>query len=199
MGVVIAWYGSNIGVLLLNKYLLSNYGFSFPVFLTTCHMILCSLFSYVISLTHLVPLQRLRSTTQFAKLLALALLFCFSVVCGNVSLRYIPVSFNQAIGATTPFFTALFAFAVTAKREAWLTYATLLPVVAGVIVATGGKVEFYEPAALYGTYSNDCLTSCNIIDGRKRHSDHSRSCKKGYQNFLVSATQFFSCLFCEPD
>ncbi|KAG5088701.1 hypothetical protein GLYMA_01G110300v4 [Glycine max] len=144
IGVVIAWYSSNIGVLLLNKYLLSNYGFRFPVFLTTCHMMVCSLFSYVIvSVTDAVPLQRVRSRSQFGRIVALGVVFCFSVVCGNVSLRYIPVSFNQAIGATTPFFTAVFAYAVSAKREAWVTYATLLPVVAGVVVASGGEPSFH--------------------------------------------------------
>ncbi|KAG5060292.1 hypothetical protein JHK87_001321 [Glycine soja] len=200
IGVVIAWYSSNIGVLLLNKYLLSNYGFRFPVFLTTCHMMVCSLFSYVIvSVTDAVPLQRVRSRSQFGRIVALGVVFCFSVVCGNVSLRYIPVSFNQAIGATTPFFTAVFAYAVSAKREAWVTYATLLPVVAGVVVASGRKVEFYEPAALYGSNSSDGITSCNIVDGGKCDSDHNGSCQKGYQNFLVSASQFISCVFCEPD
>ncbi|KAG5071513.1 hypothetical protein AAZX31_03G068300 [Glycine max] len=144
IGVVIAWYTSNIGVLLLNKYLLSNYGFRFPVFLTTCHMLVCSLFSYVIvSVTEAVPLQRVRSRSQFWRIVALGVVFCFSVVCGNVSLRYIPVSFNQAIGATTPFFTAVFAYAVSAKREAWVTYATLLPVVAGVVIASGGEPSFH--------------------------------------------------------
>ncbi|KAG6414136.1 hypothetical protein SASPL_126854 [Salvia splendens] len=33
-----------------------------------------------------------------------------------ISLRYLPVSFN------TPFFTALFAYLITRKREAWATY-----------------------------------------------------------------------------
>lgn len=137
IGVVTGWYSSNIGVLLLNKYLLTNYGFLFPVFLTTCHMLLCSLLSYVISVTDMVPLQSLRSQKQFWKIVALSVVFSFSVVCGNVSLRFIPVSFNQAIGSTTPFFTAVFAYAVTSKREAWVTYATLLPVVTGVIIASG--------------------------------------------------------------
>ncbi|XP_047164084.1 probable sugar phosphate/phosphate translocator At3g11320 [Vigna umbellata] len=143
IGVVTAWYSSNIGVLLLNKYLLTNYGFRFPVFLTTCHMLLCSLLSYVISVTDMVPLQSLRSQAQFWKIVALSVVFSFSVVCGNVSLRFIPVSFNQAIGATTPFFTAVFAYAVTSKREAWVTYATLLPVATGVIIASGGEPSFH--------------------------------------------------------
>ncbi|XP_015960845.1 probable sugar phosphate/phosphate translocator At5g05820 [Arachis duranensis] len=144
IGVVISWYSSNIGVLLLNKYLLSNYGFKYPVFLTMCHMMMCSLLSFIaISIMQVVPLQNIQSRRQFAKICFLSLVFCFSVVCGNISLNYIPVSFNQAIGATTPFFTAVFAYFMTSKREAWVTYCTLLPVVGGVIIATGGERSFH--------------------------------------------------------
>ncbi|KAH9291862.1 hypothetical protein KI387_042951, partial [Taxus chinensis] len=51
-----------------------------------------------------------------------------------------------AVGATTPFFTAVFAYVMTVKREAWLTYLTLVPVVTGVIIASGGEPSFH----LYG-------------------------------------------------
>ena len=47
------------------------------------------------------------------------------------------MSFNQAVGATTPFFTALFAYLMTFKREAWVTYGALVPVVTGVVIASG--------------------------------------------------------------
>lgn len=144
IGLVAAWYSSNIGVLLLNKYLLSNYGFKYPIFLTMCHMTACSLLSYIaIAWMKMVPMQTIRSRVQFMKISALSLIFCASVVSGNVSLKYLPVSFNQAIGATTPFFTALFAYLMNVKREAWLTYATLIPVVLGVIVASGGEPSFH--------------------------------------------------------
>ncbi|XP_028783633.1 probable sugar phosphate/phosphate translocator At3g11320 [Neltuma alba] len=144
IGAVISWYSSNIGVLLLNKYLLSNYGFAYPVFLTLCHMTACSFFSYVaVYVMNVVPFQSVKSTNQMVKICGLSVVFCFSVVCGNISLKYIPVSFNQAIGATTPFFTAVFAYLVNRKREAWVTYATLVPVVAGVVIATGGEPNFH--------------------------------------------------------
>ncbi|XP_019265728.1 PREDICTED: probable sugar phosphate/phosphate translocator At5g05820 [Nicotiana attenuata] len=105
IALVAAWYSSNIGVLLLNKYLLSNYGFKYPIFLTMCHMTACSLFGYIaIAWMKIVPMQTIRSRVQFVKISALSLVFCGSVVSGNISLRYLPVSFNQAIGATTPFF-----------------------------------------------------------------------------------------------
>ncbi|KAA8534118.1 hypothetical protein F0562_031690 [Nyssa sinensis] len=144
VGLVTAWYSSNIGVLLLNKYLLSNYGFKYPIFLTMCHMMACSLLSYIaIAWMKMVPMQTIRSRVQFFKISTLSLVFCASVVSGNISLRYLPVSFNQAIGATTPFFTAVFAYLMTLKREAWLTYVTLIPVVTGVIIASGGEPSFH--------------------------------------------------------
>ncbi|KAK4431744.1 putative sugar phosphate/phosphate translocator [Sesamum alatum] len=144
MGLVAAWYSSNIGVLLLNKYLLSNYGFKYPIFLTMCHMTACSLLSYIaIVWMKMAPVHTVKSRVQFMKISALSLIFCASVVSGNISLKYLPVSFNQAIGATTPFFTAVFAYLMTLNREAWLTYVTLIPVVAGVIIATGSEPSFH--------------------------------------------------------
>ncbi|MFS8001670.1 putative sugar phosphate transporter domain-containing protein [Helianthus anomalus] len=144
IGLVSSWYASNIGVLLLNKFLLSNYGFKYPIFLTMCHMTACSLLSYVaIVWFKTVPLQTVRSRVQFLKICGLSLVFCASVVSGNVSLRYLPVSFTQAVGATTPFFTAVFAYVMTMKKEAWLVYFTLVPVVTGVVIASGGEPSFH--------------------------------------------------------
>ncbi|XP_020230773.1 UDP-URONIC ACID TRANSPORTER 1 [Cajanus cajan] len=142
--LVTLWYSSNIGVILLNKYLLSNYGFKFPIFLTMCHMSACAVLSYVsIVFFKVVPQQMIKSRSQFMKIATLSLVFCASVVGGNVSLRYLAVSFNQAVGATTPFFTAVFAYLATLKREAWVTYAALVPVVAGVVIASGGEPGFH--------------------------------------------------------
>ncbi|KAM3228939.1 hypothetical protein ACQJBY_060081 [Aegilops geniculata] len=109
-----------------------------------CHMSACALFSYAaIAWLRIVPMQLVRSRVQLAKISALSLVFCGSVVSGNVSLRYLPVSFNQAVGATTPFFTAVFAYIMTVKRESWITYLTLVPVVTGVVIASGGEPSFH--------------------------------------------------------
>jgi len=127
-------------VLLLNKYLLSVYGFRFPILLTACHMTACTLLSALVH-HHRSSSRRgsssSRSRAQLARVAVLGAVFCASVVAGNVSLRHLPVSFNQAVGATTPFFTALLAYAVAGRREACATYAALVPVVAGVVIATG--------------------------------------------------------------
>ncbi|KAL4425928.1 hypothetical protein ABPG75_009944 [Micractinium tetrahymenae] len=140
--VILSWYGSNIGVLLLNKYLLSIFGFKCPVFLTLCHMLACSCMSYCVAASRLVALQPVTSRRQFYKISLLALVFCLTVVLGNVSLKFIPVSFNQAIGATTPAFTALLAWMVMHQRESPAVYLSLVPVVVGVVIASGAEPLF---------------------------------------------------------
>ncbi|KAL7608422.1 probable sugar phosphate/phosphate translocator At1g12500 [Lactuca sativa] len=142
--IIASWYLSNIGVLLLNKYLLSFYGFRYPIFLTMLHMISCTFYSLIaIRWFQIVPFQQISSRKQFFKIFALSAIFCFSVVCGNTSLRYLPVSFNQAIGATTPFFTAIFAFLITCKKESAEVYFALMPVVFGIVLASNSEPLFH--------------------------------------------------------
>lgn len=108
------------------------------------HMISCTLYSLVaIRWFQIVPFQQIQSRKQFLKIFALSAIFCFSVVCGNTSLRYLPVSFNQAIGATTPFFTAIFAFLITCKKESAEVYLALMPVVFGIVLASNSEPLFH--------------------------------------------------------
>ena len=60
-----------------------------------CHMVACASWGHIASALHLVPQQRVHSRWQLVKIAVLASVFCLTVVMGNISLRYIPVSFNQ--------------------------------------------------------------------------------------------------------
>ncbi|CAL8462871.1 g2405 [Coccomyxa elongata] len=137
MLVIAAWFASNIGILLLNKHMLGGYGFKYPVFLTFCHMLACVILSQATHASGIVKLQPLQSRRQFLKVSTLATTFLLSVVLGNVSLRYIPVSFSQAMGAMTPALTAFAAFLVLGTIEEPLTYAMLIPIMVGIVMAAG--------------------------------------------------------------
>ncbi len=78
-----------------------------------------------------------------AKICFLSVIFCATIVLGNASLKYLPVSFNQAVGSTTPFFTAIFAFACMGTRESFVTYLTLIPIMGGIAIASGGEPLFH--------------------------------------------------------
>lgn len=88
------------------------------MFLTLCHMIACCLLSYVLSLTKSYPIRALKSRKQLWKVCLLATIFCITIVLGNMSLKYIAVSFSQAVGSATPFFTAVFALML--QGTCWL-------------------------------------------------------------------------------
>lgn len=88
-----------------------------PVFLTLCHMMACATLGYLLSMSQFTPIKPLKSKKQLWKICLLATIFCITIVLGNLSLKYIPVSFNQAIGATTPFFTAIFAVMFQGKEH----------------------------------------------------------------------------------
>ena len=115
--ITLLWYTSNISVVILNKFLLSSFNFKKPFVLTLCHMLLSSCLSYFVSTTNVHKVQYVKTRLQFIKICVLALVFVTSVGLGNVSLRYIPVSFNQAIGACTPFFTAILVILIQGKER----------------------------------------------------------------------------------
>ncbi|PON64085.1 Sugar phosphate transporter domain containing protein [Trema orientale] len=170
--IIASWYFSNIGVLLLNKYLLSFYGFRYPIFLTMLHMIACASYSSVaINVLEVVPRQHILSRKQFLKIFALSAIFCFSVVCGNTSLRYIPVSFNQAVGATGPFFTAIFAFLITCKKESAEVYLALLPVVFGIVLASNSEPLFNLFGFLVCVSSTAARALKSVVQGLLLTSD----------------------------
>ena len=53
------------------------------------------------------------------------------------------MSFNQVIAATTPFFTAIFAFLITCKKESAEVYCAPLPVVLGTVLASNSEPLFH--------------------------------------------------------
>jgi drug/metabolite transporter (DMT)-like permease len=85
-------------------------------------MLACCALAYALSLTKSFPIRPLRSRRQLWKVCLLAAIFCVTIVLGNMSLKYIAVSFSQAVGSATPFFTALFALALQGgEGEFWGT------------------------------------------------------------------------------
>ncbi|MEW5308111.1 MAG: hypothetical protein WDW38_000095 [Sanguina aurantia] len=141
--MVAAWYSCNIAMILMNKFMLTSAGFHHPVFLTLCHMSTCAALGGLLSLAKITTLAPIKTSGQMWKVFLLSCIFCTTVVLGNASLRFITVSFGQAIGAATVLFTAILSFIFQGARESHLTYAALIPIVAGVVITSGGEPEFH--------------------------------------------------------
>ena len=128
--------------------MLTTYNFKFPFLLTLYHMCMTAFLSGVLSAAGFIPAKRVQSWTQLLKIVVLSAAFCLAILLGNISLQYIPVSFNQAIGATTPLFTAILAFVMLRKRETLLTYLALVPVMGGITLA----IRFEPTFSAYGFF-----------------------------------------------
>lgn len=81
--------------------------------------------------------------SQKVPIVVLGTMFCVSVVSGNMSFKYIHVSFAQAIGSTTPAFSALFAAMMLGIYEHKYTLLALIPVVLGAAIATWNEPVFH--------------------------------------------------------
>jgi solute carrier family 35 protein E3 len=103
-----------------------------------------SIFILKILKLKMFPFTYLDWNKYFWGAVPLAVLFCTNIVLGNISLRWVPVSFMQTVKSSVPF------FAVVLERNFFWDGSeidrridlSLVPIVGGVAMATYGEVNF---------------------------------------------------------
>ena len=95
---VAAYLTLNSTLNVMNKWLLGIYGFSFPLLLTSCHM----LFSFLILLPFMLkePFRSLHAATlqkQWKGIIGIGLFMAVNIAFNNLSLVQITLSLNQVI------------------------------------------------------------------------------------------------------
>ena len=82
--------------------------FKFPLTVSCVHFICSSIGAYVaIKILRVKPLITVDPVDRWKRIFPMSFVFCINIVLGNVSLRYIPVSFMQTIKSFTPATTGL--------------------------------------------------------------------------------------------
>lgn len=104
-------------VLLLTKivfcFSLQKLDFKFPLSVSCIHFISSAIGAYlVIKVLKLKPLIHVDPEDRWRRIFPMAFIFCINIVLGNVSLRYIPVSFMQTIKSFTPATTGQFDYII---------------------------------------------------------------------------------------
>lgn len=140
---ILSWYATNIFTVVLNKYLFQMINFTFPLTLTAIHMIVCTFGSLIVlRLIKVVPLITIERKKLISHLVPLAGIFCINIILGNISLRWIPVSFMQTVKSLVPAFTVLLQVVVFKQFSSKMIYVSLIPVVGGVALASFTEVNF---------------------------------------------------------
>jgi hypothetical protein len=77
--------------------------FKFPLTVSCVHFICSSIGAYIaIKVLKIKPLIEVAPEDRWKRIFPMSFVFCINIVLGNVSLRYIPVSFMQTIKSFTP-------------------------------------------------------------------------------------------------
>ncbi|KAI9698470.1 MAG: UAA transporter [Candelina mexicana] len=149
----------NICLTLFNKTLMV--AFPYPYLLTSLHAAFGCLGSFLLLTRRYFRLSQLSIKSKLA-LYAFSALYTFNIAVSNISLRTVTIPFHQVVRATTPAFTITIYGLLYRKSYSAATYATLVPIIAGVGFTTYGDYS-YTMTGLIMTLLGAFLASAKTI------------------------------------
>ncbi|KAL5220054.1 hypothetical protein ABZP36_024767 [Zizania latifolia] len=140
---ILQWWGFNVTVIIMNKWIFQKLEFKFPLTVSCVHFICSSIGAYIaIKILKIKPLIEVAPEDRWRRIFPMSFVFCINIVLGNVSLRYIPVSFMQTIKSFTPATTVILQWLVWRKYFDWRIWASLVPIVGGILLTSITELSF---------------------------------------------------------
>jgi drug/metabolite transporter (DMT)-like permease len=140
---ILLWWTTNIVTVIANKWIFQILRFAFPLTLTGVHMLVCSVGAWLtLKVFKAVPYTHIPFKSCLTNVFPLALVFFVNIILGNISLRYIPVSFMQTVKSAVPAFTVVLQVFALKMSFPQGIYLSLIPVVGGVAAASLTEVNF---------------------------------------------------------
>jgi solute carrier family 35 protein E1 len=136
---VFSWYVSTVVLLIANKTLMADEGFALPIFLTFLHTLVSFWCSQLLLLLGWRKRIKLRDQRQGLHIFVLSQSHALSILLSISSLKYVEVSFEQALSASTPAFTATLGCVILGKVERTAVWLTLIPVIGGALLSMRGE------------------------------------------------------------
>ncbi|KAG6522654.1 UDP-galactose transporter 1-like [Zingiber officinale] len=159
---ILQWWVFNVTVIIMNKWIFQNLDFKFPLTVSCIHFICSAIGAYtVIELLKIKPLIEVEPEDRWRRIFPMSFVFCINIVLGNVSLRFIPVSFMQTIKSFTPATTVILQWLVWRKVFDWRIWASLVPIVGGILLTSMTELSFNTfgfCAALFGCLATSTKT-----------------------------------------
>ncbi|KAF5350529.1 hypothetical protein D9756_008700 [Leucocoprinus leucothites] len=141
---VLLWFSLNFSLTLSNKFVLNQ--FPFPYTMTAMHALAGCLGTWLV----MSPGDRLPtlSTSEVIVLVSFSALYTLNIIVSNVSLQLVTVPFHQVVRSSAPFFTLVLSALLIKTRFTQSKLISLVPVVAGVGLATYGDYYYTLPGFL---------------------------------------------------
>jgi len=143
-GYVATWIGLSSGVILFNKYILSFFGFPFPISLTMIHMCFCSALAFlIIRVFKLVQSNDLDRQTYVQKIVPVGALFALSLWLSNTAYVYLSVAFIQMLKALMPASVYTVGCLMGIEQFTYARLVNMLVITLGVCIASYGELNFH--------------------------------------------------------
>ncbi|KAJ7955860.1 Nucleotide/sugar transporter family protein [Quillaja saponaria] len=131
-----------VGIIFMNKMVLQNVKFKYPILLTMIHYVVSWLLMAILNVFSILPASPSSKSTRLSTLITLGFVMSLSTGLANVSLKYNSVGFYQmAKIAVTPSIV-LAEFVLYSKRVSFFKVLALTVVCIGVAVATVTDLQF---------------------------------------------------------
>ncbi|KAK8950679.1 GDP-mannose transporter GONST5 [Platanthera zijinensis] len=159
---ILQWWAFNVTVIIMNKWIFQNLDFKFPLTVSCIHFICSAIGAYIaIKFLKIKPLIEVNPEDRWKRIFPMSFVFCINIVLGNVSLRYIPVSFMQTIKSFTPATTVILQWLIWGKYFEWRIWTSLIPIVGGILLTSVTELSFNVAgfcAAMFGCLATSTKT-----------------------------------------
>lgn len=140
----IIWVFFGVSMSLLNKSTFNYTDFKFPVLLSTGHLFVNGILSYiVVHHTQLVPAdKRVLSPEAKRSCYFFVVLFCLNIAFGNLSIKIVDLALSQTLRATMPVFSLLLSYLILGHTTSLYVILSLIPIVIGVVIISFSNITF---------------------------------------------------------
>lgn len=140
------YFCANLLLTLHTKWLLSKTGFSFPWILSGLHIAVSGIGAWItLEVGSGGNYKFMKMNWSFmAKIALFSTLYSINIAMSNVSMKYVSLALHQVTRSGTPLITLLLEFIILGKTTSIWCVASLVPVVAGIILTVLGEMKGFE-------------------------------------------------------
>lgn len=165
----VIWYILSSTGNVLNKYILTNYLPGYAITMSFAHLIVIVLVLPALHRLWRIPVaQSLSRRYTYRFIIPLAIAKFMSSISSQFSIYKIPVSYSHTIKASMPIFTVFFTTCLQREKYTPQVWASLLPIVLGVGIATVTELRFNYMGMFSSLFSTALFSLQNIYSSGVR-------------------------------
>ncbi|KAK6732993.1 hypothetical protein RB195_017020 [Necator americanus] len=159
--ICLCWYVISSASSITNKVLLQSY--PYPMTLALSNLMWVPIYSMPLLRIWEQKVVQLTSTQYNKYLTPISAGKALAVVSAYFSLWKVPVSYAHTVKASMPLFAVLLSRVLLKERQSYKVYLSLLPIVAGVVIASATEISFSFVGMLAALFSTFTYSLLNIL------------------------------------